>query len=87
MIGRAAASDATVLITGETGAGKELIANVLHKNSLSARGPLVKVNCAALPESLLESELFGHEKGAFTGRAQSAQGQVRDGEPGHDLPR
>lgn len=74
MIGRAAASDAPVLITGETGAGKELIANVLHKNSLSARGPLVKVNCAALPESLLESELFGHEKGSFTGALNQHKG-------------
>jgi two-component system response regulator AtoC len=74
MIGRAAASDAPVLITGETGAGKELIANVLHKNSLAARGPLVKVNCAALPESLLESELFGHEKGSFTGAQNQHKG-------------
>jgi two-component system, NtrC family, response regulator AtoC len=74
MIGRAAASDAPVLITGETGAGKELIANVLHKNSLSASGPLVKVNCAALPESLLESELFGHEKGSFTGALNQHKG-------------
>ena len=74
MIGRAAASDAPVLITGETGAGKELIANVLHKNSLYARGPLVKVNCAALPESLLESVLFGHEKGAFTGALNQYKG-------------
>lgn len=73
-IGRAAASNATVLITGETGVGKELIANVLHKNSIYSRGPLVKVNCAALPESLLESELFGHEKGAFTGALQQHKG-------------
>ncbi len=75
MIGRASATDATVLITGETGSGKELIANVLHKNSLHARGPLVKVNCAALPESLLESELFGHEKGAFTGALNQHKGK------------
>ncbi len=73
-IGRAAASSATVMITGETGAGKELIANVLHKNSMYAKGPLVKVNCAALPESLLESELFGHEKGAFTGAVLQHKG-------------
>ncbi len=73
-IGRASSSDAPVLITGETGSGKELIANVLHKNSLSARGPLVKVNCAALPESLLESELFGHEKGSFTGAQNQHKG-------------
>jgi len=74
LIGKAATSDATVLVTGETGVGKELIANVLHKYSLRHRGPLIKVNCAALPESLLESELFGHEKGAFTGALQQHKG-------------
>ncbi len=74
LIGKAATSDATVLVTGETGVGKELIANVLHKYSLRNRGPLIKVNCAALPESLLESELFGHEKGAFTGALQQHKG-------------
>ncbi len=74
-IGRASGTNATVLITGETGAGKELIANVLHKNSPNSRGPLVKVNCAALPESLLESELFGHEKGAFTGALNQHKGK------------
>ena len=74
-IGRASGTNATVLITGETGAGKELIANVLHKNSPNARGPLVKVNCAALPESLLESELFGHEKGSFTGADRQHKGK------------
>jgi two-component system response regulator AtoC len=74
-IGRVARSDATVLITGETGTGKELIATILHETSNYSRGPLVKVNCAALPETLLESELFGHEKGAFTGAMNQRKGR------------
>jgi two-component system, NtrC family, response regulator AtoC len=74
-IGRVAASDATVLITGETGTGKELIASILHKTSSFSSGQLVKVNCAALPETLLESELFGHEKGAFTGAIGQRKGR------------
>lgn len=74
-IGRVAASDATVLITGETGTGKELIASLLHKTSSFSGGQLVKVNCAALPETLLESELFGHEKGAFTGAINQRKGR------------
>jgi two-component system response regulator AtoC len=74
-IGRIAHSDATVLITGETGTGKELIATILHRTSSYARGSLVKVNCAALPETLLESELFGHEKGAFTGAMAQRKGR------------
>jgi DNA-binding NtrC family response regulator len=81
MIGRVANSDATVLITGESGTGKELVANAIHEFSARAHGPLVKLNCAAIPDSLLEAELFGHEKGAFTnafsqriGRFEQAQG-------------
>ncbi|HEV2073301.1 MAG TPA: sigma-54 dependent transcriptional regulator [Thermomicrobiales bacterium] len=74
-IGRVAHSDATVLITGETGTGKELIASILHRTSSYARGQLIKVNCAALPETLLESELFGHEKGSFTGAMNQRKGR------------
>ncbi len=75
LVRRVAPSEATVLIRGESGTGKELIAQAIHFASPRASGSLIKVNCAALPETLLESELFGHEKGAFTGAVTSRQGR------------
>jgi len=75
MIGQVAASDATVLIRGESGTGKELIAQAVHYGSHRSEGPFVRVNCAALPEGLIESELFGHERGAFTGAIQQRPGR------------
>ncbi|UCE19757.1 MAG: sigma-54-dependent Fis family transcriptional regulator [Gemmatimonadota bacterium] len=75
LVERVAESEATVLIQGQSGTGKELLANAVHYNSHRSEGPFIKVDCGSLPESLLESELFGHEKGAFTGAIKQKKGR------------
>lgn len=75
MVHRVADANATVLLRGESGTGKTMVAKILHHNSSRASGPFVVVNCSALPETLLESELFGHEKGAFTGAVETKKGR------------
>jgi DNA-binding NtrC family response regulator len=79
---QAAKSRSTVLIQGETGTGKELIAKAIHEHSLRSEGPLIRLNCAALAESVLESELFGHEKGAFTGAVARRRGRFEQADGG-----
>ena len=74
---RRAATDASVLITGESGTGKEVVAEAIHRNSHRRSNPFIKVNCAALPETLLENELFGHEKGAYTGATGPKKGRFQ----------
>ena len=81
-VAQVAPSEATVLITGDSGTGKELIAGAIHFNSPRKDGPFVKVNCAAITETLLESELFGHEKGAFTGAHRLKEGRFRQADGG-----
>src|SRR5919109_662360 len=81
-ISRAAPTNATVLIQGESGVGKELVARTIHRNSLRSRERFVQVNCAAIPEELIESELFGHEKGSFTGATEKQVGKFEQADRG-----
>jgi two-component system response regulator HydG len=81
-VAQVAATEATILITGESGTGKEVIANAIHYNSSRKDAPFIKINCAALTETLLESELFGHEKGAFTGADRRREGKFLQAEGG-----
>jgi len=81
-VGRVASSETTVLITGESGTGKEVISNLVHQGSARSGKPFVAINCAALPEQLLESELFGHEKGAFTGAIATKIGRIEQASGG-----
>jgi two-component system nitrogen regulation response regulator NtrX len=81
-IRRAAPTNATVLITGESGVGKELVARAIHRNSLRSRDRFVQVNCAAIPDDLIESELFGHEKGSFTGATEKQIGKFEQADKG-----
>jgi len=82
MVRLVAGRETTVLITGETGTGKELIARALHMKSNRSRGPFISVNCSAIPDTLLESELFGYSKGAFTGATQASIGRIKAAEGG-----
>src|SRR4029077_12203308 len=81
-IGQVSMSEATVLITGESGTGKELVARAIYHHSQRADRPFMAINCAAIPENLLESELFGHEKGAFTGAADRRIGKFEQCDSG-----
>src|SRR5690606_27338985 len=79
---RVAKTETTVLLTGESGTGKEVVARFIHHASRRSRGPFVAINCAALPDQLLESELFGHERGAFTGAVAAKPGRIEQASGG-----
>src|SRR5262249_14906326 len=81
-VGQVATSDSTILVRGETGTGKELIAQALHVNSKRSAGPFVVLHCTALPSTILESELFGHVKGAFTGADRNRLGRIASADGG-----
>src|SRR5690242_1257364 len=81
-LNKVAVSDASVLITGETGTGKECVAHYLHRRGPRANKPIACINCSALPDGLLESELFGHERGAFTGAHRDFTGRLRQASGG-----
>ncbi|GAB6037540.1 hypothetical protein JCM15519_20990 [Fundidesulfovibrio butyratiphilus] len=82
LITKVAKTNTTVLLLGESGVGKEMIADAIHGEGVAPGGPMVKFNCAALPESILESELFGHEKGSFTGASQARKGRFEEANGG-----
>lgn len=82
LIDKVAASDVPILVSGESGTGKELVARAIHAKSLRKNGPMVSINCGAIPENLIESELFGHEKGAFTGAVATVPGKVEYADKG-----
>ena len=82
MVQQGAPLDRPVLLLGETGTGKEVIANAIHYSSPRKDGPFIKVNCGAIPETLLDSELFGHEKGAFTGAISQKRGRFERADKG-----
>jgi len=77
-----ASTDVTILISGESGTGKELLASAIHKESRRANGPLITINCSAIPEALAESELFGHRKGSFTGATSDYDGLIKAADGG-----
>ena len=85
-VNRVAQSDFSVIIQGETGSGKELVARAIYQLSGRADAPFIPLDCGAIPETLIESELFGYQKGAFTGATRTQSGEIRSGSRRHPLP-